>query len=90
MAQSIKRTNGFSIGINVSKENTNQPYNNTTEDKIFSTEDVITLLKAFHLDTVNGQYNKKLLDWCNNWIDYNVKNTIDFETYMNNNNILVK
>jgi hypothetical protein len=41
-------------------------------------------LKAFHLDSVDGRYNKELLDWCNNWINYNIKETIDFETYMKN------
>lgn len=81
----IKGSNGFTIGANVSKENTNQPYINTpTDEKKYTTDDVIVILKAFHLDSVNGEYNKKLLDWCNNWIDYNIKNTIDFETYLNN------
>lgn len=76
-------SNGFTIVTNISKENTNHPYpevkkrfNTPTDEKKYSTEDVILILKAFHLDSVNGQYNKKLLDWCNNWIDYNVKNKL--------------
>ena len=47
----------------------------------YTEEEVITLLKAFHLDSVEGCYSKKLLDFCNNWIEYNIKETIDFETY---------
>ena len=54
------------------------------EEKKFTTEEVITLLKAFHLDSVKGRYSKELLEWCNNWIDYNIKEKIDFETYMKN------
>lgn len=54
------------------------------EEKTFTTEEVIVLLKAFHLDSVEGRYNKELLDWCNNWINYNIKETIDFETYIKN------
>jgi hypothetical protein len=54
------------------------------EEKNFTTEEVVVLLKAFHLDSVEGRYNKELLDWCNNWINYNIKETIDFETYMKN------
>jgi len=54
------------------------------EEKNFTTEEVVVLLKAFHLDSVDGKYNKELLDWCNNWINYNIKKTIDFETYMKN------
>jgi hypothetical protein len=54
------------------------------EEKNFTTEEVIVLLKAFHLDSVDGKYSKELLDWCNNWIDYNIKKKIDFETYMKN------
>jgi hypothetical protein len=54
------------------------------EEKNFTTEEVVVLLKAFHLDSVDGKYNKELLDWCNNWINYNIKETIDFETYMKN------
>ena len=52
--------------------------------KKFTTEELITNLRAFHLDSVDGCYSKELLDWCNNWIDYNVKEIIDFETYMKN------
>lgn len=52
------------------------------EEKNFTTEQVIILIKAFHLDSVQGRYNKELLNWCNNWIDYNVKESIDFETYI--------
>lgn len=54
------------------------------EEKNFTTEEVIVLLKAFHLDSVDGKYNKELLDWCDNWINYNIKETIDFETYTKN------
>ena len=54
------------------------------KEKIFTIEEVIVLLKAFHLDSVNGQYSKELLDWCNNWIDYNVKEKISFDTYIKN------
>jgi hypothetical protein len=54
------------------------------EEKNFTTEEVVVLLKAFHLDSVEGRYNKELLDWCNKWINYNIKETIDFETYMKN------
>ena len=54
------------------------------KEKNFTTEEVIVLLKAFHLDSVEGRYSKELLDWCNNWINYNIKETIDFETYMKN------
>jgi len=54
------------------------------EEKTFTAEEVIVLLKAFHLDTVEGRYSKELLDWCNNWINYNIKETIDFETYIKN------
>ena len=49
------------------------------EEKTFTTEEVIVLLKAFHLDSVEGRYNKELLYWCNNWINYNIKETIDFK-----------
>jgi len=45
----------------------------------FTTEEVITLLKAFHLDSVDGRYSKSLLDWCDKWIDYNVYKNIKFD-----------
>lgn len=54
------------------------------EEKRFTVEEVIFLLKVFHLDSVDGKYSKELLDWFNNWINYNIKETIDFETYMKN------
>ncbi len=54
------------------------------EEKNFTTEQVIILIKAFHLDSVQGRYNKELLNWCNNWIDYNVKEKINFEEYSKN------
>lgn len=54
------------------------------ENKTFTSEEVSVLLKAFHLDSVNGRYSKKLLHWCNNWIDYHIKEIIDFETYIKN------
>ena len=47
------------------------------KQKTFTTEEVIVLLKAFHLDSVEGRYTKELLDWCNNWIDSNVKMKLD-------------
>ncbi len=43
------------------------------EEKNFTTEEVMVLLKAFHLDSVEGKYNKELLDWCNKWIENNIK-----------------
>lgn len=49
------------------------------EENKFTTEEVIVLLKAFHLDSVKGQYSKELLDWCNSWIDYNIKKPIKHE-----------
>ena len=52
------------------------------EEKSFTQEEVIVLLKAFHLDSVKGKYSKDLLEWCNNWISYNIKETIDFDTYI--------
>lgn len=54
------------------------------KEKTFTTEQVIVLLKSFHLDSVEGKYSKELLDWCNNWVNYNIKETIEFETYMKN------
>lgn len=56
------------------------------EEKKFTTEELITNIKAFHFDSVGGNYDKDLLYWCNNWIDYNIKRIIDFETYMRNKN----
>lgn len=51
----------------------------------YSMDQMIVLIKAFHLDSVQGKYNKELLDWCNNWIDYNIKENIHFETYISSN-----
>lgn len=53
----------------------------------YTQEEVIILLKAFHLDSVEGCYSKKLLDFCNNWIEYNIKKNIDFETYFKDWNL---
>jgi hypothetical protein len=41
-------------------------------EKTFSREEVKVLIKAFHLDSLEGRYNKDLLAWCNNWIKENV------------------
>jgi hypothetical protein len=43
-----------------------------SEEKKFRFEEVVILLKAFHLDSVQGRYNKELLDWCNEWIERNI------------------
>ena len=38
----------------------------------FSEDDLITNLKAFHLDMVDGDYSKELLEKCNKWINKNI------------------
>jgi hypothetical protein len=42
------------------------------KEKTYTKEEVIIILKAFHLDSVEGNYNKELLEWCNNWIKKNL------------------
>jgi len=46
------------------------------EEKKYTLNEVITIIKAFHLDTQEGRYSKELLDWCNKWIEDNIKNPI--------------
>jgi len=46
------------------------------DDKTYTLDEVITFIKAFHLDTQKGIYSKELLDWCNKWIKDNVQNPI--------------
>lgn len=46
------------------------------EDRTYTLDEVITLIKAFHLDTQEGKYSKELLDWCNKWIEDNIKKPI--------------
>ena len=41
------------------------------EDRTYTLDEVIMLIKAFHLDTQEGIYSKELLDWCNKWIEDN-------------------
>lgn len=55
----------------------------------YSKFDVRIIIKAFHLDFVRGNYNKDLLEWCENWINYNIDKNIDFQTYFKTNNILL-
>jgi len=43
----------------------------------YTKEEVITIIKAFHLDSVEGNYSKELLMFCNNWINDNIKNNPD-------------
>jgi hypothetical protein len=43
------------------------------EDRTYTLDEVITLIKAFHLDTQEGKYSKELLEWCNQWIEDNMK-----------------
>lgn len=38
----------------------------------YSEDEVKTLIKAFHLDSVEGKYGKDLLDWCNKWLSENL------------------
>jgi hypothetical protein len=38
----------------------------------FKRDEVVTILKAFHLDSAEGKYTKDMLDWCNEWIDKNL------------------
>lgn len=45
-------------------------------EKKYTLDEVITFIKAFHLDVKEGQYSKELLDWCNQWIENNIKNPI--------------
>jgi hypothetical protein len=52
--------------------------------KKFTKEEVIIILKAFHIDSVKGQYNKDLLAWCNNWIDNNIPNRTNSEVHDKN------
>lgn len=47
-----------------------------TEDRTYTLDEVIKLIKAFHLDTQEGKYSKELLDWCNKWIEDSIKNPI--------------
>lgn len=46
------------------------------EEKKHTLDEVIVFIKAFHLDVKEGQYSKELLDWCNQWIENNIKNPI--------------
>lgn len=50
----------------------------------FTLEEVITFIKAFHLDSVNGNYNIQLMNFCENWINYHIRKNIDRETYLKN------
>lgn len=43
------------------------------EEKKYTLDEVIVFIKAFHLDVKEGQYSKELLDWCNQWIENNIK-----------------
>ena len=47
--------------------------------KKYTLDEVIVFIKAFHLDTQEGRYSKELLEWCNQWIENNVKNPIGNE-----------
>ena len=42
------------------------------KEKLFTIEEIEVIIKAFHLDSVGGFYNKNLLTWCNNWIKDNI------------------
>ena len=56
-----------------------EPKQETLEEaakRTYTLDEVITLIKAFHLDTQEGKYSKELLDWCNKWIEDNIKNPI--------------
>lgn len=43
------------------------------EDKKYTEEEVITILRAFHLDVLDGVYSLERLMWCNKWINENIK-----------------
>jgi|TARA_B100000768_G_scaffold168194_1_gene172886 hypothetical protein len=45
----------------------------------YTEEQVITIIKAFHLDSVKGNYSKELLMFCNNWIKNNIINNTEDE-----------
>ena len=45
----------------------------------YTEEQIITIIKAFHLDSVEGNYSKELLMFCNNWINNNVINNSEDE-----------
>jgi hypothetical protein len=49
------------------------------KDRTYTLDEVITLIKAFHLDTQEGRYSKELLDWCNKWIEDNIKTIESYE-----------
>jgi len=42
------------------------------KEKVYSEEDMETIIKAFHLDVNGGVYNAAKLEWCKNWIKENV------------------
>lgn len=46
------------------------------EDRTYTLDEVIMFIKAFHLDIQEGRYSKELLEWCNQWIENNIKNPI--------------
>ena len=45
----------------------------------YTEEQLITIIKAFHLDSVEGNYSKELLMFCNNWINNNIINNPQYE-----------
>ena len=42
------------------------------KDKQFTLKELKIILKAFHLDSNCGKYNKNQLNWCNIWIQKNI------------------
>lgn len=45
-------------------------------DRRYTEREVIQFVRAFHLDTVQGRYSRELLDWCDKWVDENVRRPI--------------
>ena len=52
---------------------------NKVSKETYTEEQVITTIKAFHLDSVEGNYSKELLIFCNNWINNNIINNPEDE-----------
>lgn len=62
----------YTKAINNTKQACIDFYGTRDTNKTYSKEDLIMYLKAFHLDSVQGQYSIELLEWCNKWIDDNL------------------
>lgn len=66
-------------GLDLPKKYKEQLKQKKMSKETYTEEQVITIIKSFHLDSVEGNYSKELLMFCNNWINNNIINNPEDE-----------